>query len=158
MAFTAYHVGILVADIDAAITKFSDKLDLSFAPIQEMEVPMHGGIEGLVKMKATYSTEGPMYIELVQGSDEDEGIFSLKNGEGLHHVGMWSGDFASYQAREPQACLPCFSTIEMMPGATTMWLTNPADLCGTRIEFVDEMMKPGLDAWIRGEMPPGAVG
>src|SRR5258706_8986527 len=102
---TLFHVGILVADLDVAMRKFSDVFGITFGSVQEMTVNSHGTFEGKIKMKVAYSMEGPLYIELIEGSDRDC-LFSLKNGEGLHHLGVWSEDFPDYQERETNKKLP----------------------------------------------------
>jgi catechol 2,3-dioxygenase-like lactoylglutathione lyase family enzyme len=145
-----FHIGILVADLPAAIKEFSDVLGLQFGAVQEMSVNARGAVEGKIKMKVAYSTEGPVYIELIQGDDRDS-LFSLKNGEGLHHLGVWSEDFAAYQERESRNKLPAMITMNVMPGDPTYWFSDPADLCGIRLEFLDCRIRKGMEAWIHGE-------
>jgi catechol 2,3-dioxygenase-like lactoylglutathione lyase family enzyme len=157
MAMQPYHVGILVRDLDVAIADFADALGLTFAPIQAMESVMSGAMEGTHVIRATYSTEGPMYVELVEGSDApDAGMFSLKHGEGLHHLGVWSSDYTAYNARP--TCLPVVTGVHLAPGADpTMWLNDPAGFHGVRVEFVDEAMRPALQAWVSGGSPTDAI-
>jgi hypothetical protein len=145
-----FHVGILVADLQGSIKKFSEVLGIQFGPVQEMTVNAHGSIEGKIKMKVAYSTQGPMYLELIQGTDCDS-LFSLKGGEGLHHLGVWCEDFTSYQERESKEKLPAAVTMNIMPGDPTYWFTDPADLYGTRLEFQDSRIRRGMEAWIQGE-------
>src|SRR6267142_5989749 len=149
-SITPFHVGILVADLEGAIKRFSDVFGIKFGPVQEMIVNAHGGVEGKVKMKVAYSTQGPFYIELIEGSYGDS-LFSLKNGEGVHHLGVWSEDFPSYQERETGNKLPAATKLNYMPGDPQHWFSNPADLCGTRIEFIGNKMRRGIEAWIQGE-------
>jgi catechol 2,3-dioxygenase-like lactoylglutathione lyase family enzyme len=159
VAIEAWHVGILVSDIDQAIEDFSSALGLEFAPVQGMETEMHGAMEGSFLTRATFSKAGPMHLELIQGTDTDDetNMFSLRRGEGLHHIGVWSEDFTSYNATPK--CLPVMSAVHLMPGDPTIWLSNPADLHGVRVEFLHEaVMRPGLEAWLHGQMPPGVAG
>jgi Glyoxalase/Bleomycin resistance protein/Dioxygenase superfamily len=148
-----YHVGILVADLDEAMERFSQKLGLTFAPVNDMEIDAeddNGSFKQ--KMKATYSVQGPPHIELLEATGD--GIFSLKNGEGVHHLGLWCPVWNEYHEQGEHRCLPVAMKINLIPGADpTMWLSNPADLHGTRLEFVSEPMKPGLEAWINGNPP-----
>jgi hypothetical protein len=149
-SITPFHLGILVADLEGAIKKFSNVFGITFGPIQEMIVNAHGGVEGKIKMKVAYSTEGPLYIELIEGNDKNS-LFSLKNGEGVHHLGVWCEDFPSYQERETRKKLPAATKLNYMPGDPQHWFSNPADLCGTRIEFIGDKMRRGIEAWIQGE-------
>jgi hypothetical protein len=143
-----YHVGILVADVERAMHRFSQKLGVTFCDPNPMHVTLAGSEERECDMYATYSKEGPPYIELVQG--HGDGLFSLRNGEGLHHLGIWSPDWAMYSSRGPERCLPVAVTVNMMPGDPNMWLSDPSDLCGTRIEYVDDVQRPVLESWIGG--------
>jgi catechol 2,3-dioxygenase-like lactoylglutathione lyase family enzyme len=144
-----FHVGILVADIDAAIDRFSKVFGLTFTDVGGMPVTLHGSEQSEVTMRAAYSREGPPHIELVEG--QGDGIFSLRHGEGVHHIGVWSPEFSAY---DPGRCLPVSLRVNMMPGDPSMWLSDPTDLHGTRIEFVDERGRDQLEAWIKGS-PPG---
>ena len=144
-----YHVGILVADFDAAVEKFSSIFGITFAPPMDAPVTMQG-VDGPfdVHVKATYSLEGPPFIEIMEGTPGD-GIFGLDQGEGVHHLGVWTPSWDEYGNREPHRCLPVCQRVHMIPGADpTMWLTDPADLFGVRVEFVDQAMKPMLGEWI----------
>ena len=149
-----YHVGIVVANIEEAVQRFSDTLGLTFGPIQQAPAEMHGIAEGTVPLKVTYSTEGPVYIELIQGTNDD-GYFSLKNGEGIHHLGVWGESHSRYKQRAAQASLPIEETVQSMPGEPQYWLSNPGALHGTRVEFTDDSVRAGMEAWIKGETPSG---
>ena len=66
-ALEAYHVGILVANIEEAADRFSAVLGVTFNP----PTTMHGermdddGINP-IELTVTYSQEGPLHYELVQ--------------------------------------------------------------------------------------------
>jgi catechol 2,3-dioxygenase-like lactoylglutathione lyase family enzyme len=143
-----FHVGILVADLEAAVERFSKVFGLEFADIGDMPVSLHGAEEGDVTLRATYSRQGPPHIELVEA--HGDGIFSAKHGDGVHHIGVWSPEFSAY---DPGRCLPVSVRVNMMPGDPSMWLSDPADLHGTRIEYVDERGRAQLEAWIKGTPP-----
>jgi catechol 2,3-dioxygenase-like lactoylglutathione lyase family enzyme len=147
-----FHVGILVADLDAAVDRFSEALGLTFAPVMDGPVELRGdGGELRLTMRATYSVEGPPHIELIQG--QTDGIFSLAGGERLHHLGRWSP--SRDELADAHVCLPTLYSVHQVPGQPPgMWLTDPAELHGVIVEFVDENSRPILEAWISGE-PPG---
>ena len=147
-----FHVGILVADIDAAIARFSDTLGLAFAPVMDAPVQLRGADETVdLTMKATYSREGPPHIELIQGQHED-GIFSLSGGERIHHLGCWAPSLDAGEA----VCLPTLYAVHQVPGQPPgMLLTDPAALHGVVMEFLDEAGRPVLESWIAGS-PPGS--
>jgi len=156
MAVIPFHVGILVADLEAAVKRFSDVLDLGFHPIQVSTVETRGPIIDNVTTRMTYSLEGPMYIELIEGSD-DEGPFSISQGEGLHHLGVWTQTFAEYQARDAAACLPVVTTVHPGPGDPMVWLTDPRGLYGARIEYLDDRLRPPMESWLRGDSSGGTA-
>jgi hypothetical protein len=150
-----YHVGILVADLDEAMERFSQKLGLTFAPVSSMEIEFENADGSSFKqaLNATFSHQGPPYIELVEAQGDD--VFSLKHGEGFHHLGVWSPEWNEYHELGPSRCLPVALKLNMIPGADPpIWLSDPDDLHGTRLEFVSEPMKPNFEAWIQGT-PPG---
>lgn len=144
-----YHVGILVRDFDAAVDKFSRIFGVTFAEPMVGAVQMEddqGSFD--VAVRATYSREGPPFLEIMEGYD-GEGLFSLDQGEGVHHLGVWTPSWDEYGTREPHRCLPICQRVHMGPGPEpTMWLTDPADLHGVRVEYVAEMMKPVLAEWV----------
>jgi hypothetical protein len=147
-----FHVGILVADLHEAIERFSQKLGLSFCEPSQMTVtlehgPAHeGATRAECELRATYSRQGPPYIELIQG--EGDGLFSLAHGEGMHHLGLWAPGWDEFGRLEPSRCLAVATQVHQVPGGPQMWVSDPVDLCGTRIEYVDSTMQPVLEAWI----------
>lgn len=79
MAFyELHHVGIVVADIDAAVAQY---VALGFDDGERFEMTEQGVIA------VTYHA-GPGYVELIQPTDPDGAIarFMQKRGEGMHHV------------------------------------------------------------------------
>jgi methylmalonyl-CoA/ethylmalonyl-CoA epimerase len=73
-----HHVGIVVADLDAAVERYAV---LSFAGGERFELAEQGVIA------VTYHA-GPGYVELIQPTNADGAIakFMAKRGEGMHHV------------------------------------------------------------------------
>jgi methylmalonyl-CoA/ethylmalonyl-CoA epimerase len=73
-----HHVGIVVADIDAASARYEG---LGFSGGERFEMTDQGVI-------AVTFHSGASYIELVQPTDPDGAIarFMTKRGEGMHHV------------------------------------------------------------------------
>jgi len=73
-----HHVGIVVADIDTAISRY---IGLGFSGGDRFAMTEQGVI-------AVTFQSGANYIELIQPTDPDGPIarFMAKRGEGLHHV------------------------------------------------------------------------
>jgi hypothetical protein len=90
-----FHVGIKVPDLDSAMAELGPGLGVTWAPVQERDQAIWQPDTGLVPvpLRFTYSCEGPVHLELLQGS---AGSFWDGVAEpGLHHTGVWSDDVAS---------------------------------------------------------------
>lgn len=145
MNYTAhFHVGILVADIDRAIVRFSDALGVHFTDPAEQITTLYDPDPAECRVRAAYSTNEPPYLELVEAVGD--GVLSLRHGEGLHHLGFWAPDFDTYVASETGVKLPAGPRFCLAAGAPTMWLTNPDDLHGVRLEMLHSALRPGFEA------------
>ena len=90
-ALRLHHVGIVVADVEAAARKYEA---LGFRNGERFEVPAQGIV-------AIVYRAGPGYIELIQPTDPEGpiGRFMAKRGEGAHHVAYAVDDIESALAR-----------------------------------------------------------
>jgi len=85
-----FHIGILVADLEVAVDRFSSAMGLSFRPVRTTSVDHiedpedHPGAH-----RGTYAYEGPPYIELLEATG-DSRLWSADQGEGMHHIGLWA--------------------------------------------------------------------
>ena len=81
-----HHVGIVVADLDAAVARYAA---LGFGGGERFEMPEQHVI--VVTFRA-----GPGYVELIQPTDPEGPIarFMAKRGEGMHHVAYQVPNFA----------------------------------------------------------------
>lgn len=85
MIYDVHHVGIAVRDMDVALKLYRDALAL---PVVK---------EGLVAARGarvTMLAVGKSYLELIQpvAVDSPFTAYIREKEEGLHHIGMWSGD------------------------------------------------------------------
>jgi len=73
-----HHVGIVVADLDAAAARYAP---LGFVGGERVEVPDQ-------RVRAAVFAAGPGYVELIQPTDPAGPIarYLATRGEGLHHV------------------------------------------------------------------------
>lgn len=73
-----HHVGIVVADLDAAVANYQV---LGFGEADQFEIPEQG-------IKAAFFALASGSVELIQPTDPDGAIgkFMAKRGEGFHHV------------------------------------------------------------------------
>lgn len=86
-----HHVGIVVADLDAALARYAA---VGFEPGDRFEIPEQGVVA--VTLRA-----GTGYVELIQATDPESPIarFRDKRGDGLHHVAYAVPDVAATLGR-----------------------------------------------------------
>jgi methylmalonyl-CoA/ethylmalonyl-CoA epimerase len=91
LSYDLHHIGIVVADIDAAVAKYGA---IGFNDGERFEMTEQGVIA------VTYHA-GPGYVELIQPTDPDGAIarFMAKRGEGMHHIAYRVPDIEEVLAR-----------------------------------------------------------
>ena len=153
------HVGLLVHDLDAAVARFGEVLNLTFAQPNVAHVD-HMEEDGKVEpidLRITYSQQGPPYYELIE-TQEGGGIYSKEYGEGLHHIGLWEPDC--------EARLDTLKSKGLEPQAIQYTAKNriavvyfrPAGLHGMRLEIIDQAHQPSIEEWINGGVFRGPGG
>ncbi len=82
-----HHVGIVVADLDDAATRYAP---LGFVAAELIDLPEQA-------VRVTVFGAGPGVVELIQPTDPDGPIarYLEKRGEGLHHVAYRVDDLAA---------------------------------------------------------------
>ena len=82
------HVGVAVADLDAAVELYSERLGM---PVQHRETVEGQGVE------AVLVGVGESHVELLRplGADTAVGRFLERSGPGLHHVAYGTDDIES---------------------------------------------------------------
>src|SRR5262245_15875372 len=149
-ATNLFHVGILVPDINEAIERFGDVLGLTFKEpaVAHVDRFEQGSSVEVLDLRISWSIEGPPYLELLESQD-NQGLYGRAN-EGLHHVGLWEPD--------PDALIRRLEHLRLHKEATQFTpddhvlatYTAPADLYGTRLEFIEASRRPGMESWLAG--------
>ncbi len=85
-----FHVGVRVADIDAAMAELGSSMGVTWAeqrenPTQALWTPANGLQQ--LHLKYTYSAQGPQHIELLEGPPGS--FWDGREDAGAHHVGLW---------------------------------------------------------------------
>lgn len=142
-----YHACCVVDDVEAAVAVHERALGLRFAVVETPTIPMwtsHG--EMTVTVPITYSTTGPMHLELV-GRVEGT-IWDHTPEGGIHHVGAWTSDLHGDAARLEGRGLPVVAA-GWRAGAWSLFTyhRNPA---GGYVELVDTLLQPAFERWIAG--------
>ena len=142
-----FHIGILVPEMNSAIEKFSDILHLDFSPPTPIHFNLVEGPDGPYPYDSlfTYSRQGPPYIELVEA--RSFGIHANTSGFGVHHVGFWETSIETQLETIEEKGLRAESRVVDPEGKTFVWYSNPDDLSGVRLEYIDEARREGLLAF-----------
>lgn len=149
-ASNLFHVGILVPDLDEAIERFAEVLGLSFKEpaVAHVDRFEQGASVEALDLRISWSIEGPPYLELLESQD-NSGLYGHHH-EGLHHVGLWEPDPEALIGRLRNLGLGQEGTQYMPDDRILATYTAPAELYGTRLEFIDAARRPGMEAWIAG--------
>jgi catechol 2,3-dioxygenase-like lactoylglutathione lyase family enzyme len=98
-----YHVGIRVPDIDVAMVEIGSAMGVTWASMQDREMTVWLAAAGdtpaglvTVPLRFTYSCEGPVHLELVQGPPGS--VWDGNDFPGPHHFGVWSDDVGAQTA------------------------------------------------------------
>jgi methylmalonyl-CoA/ethylmalonyl-CoA epimerase len=128
--YALHHVGIVVADIAAAIARYRA---LGFAGGEPFAMPHQGVIA------ATFEA-APGVVELIQPTDPEGAIarFMAKRGEGMHHVAYRVPDAQAALDRLAAAGVRLIDTAPR-PGAHgwRVAFIHPESCCGVLTELVE---------------------
>jgi catechol 2,3-dioxygenase-like lactoylglutathione lyase family enzyme len=147
---STYHIGVLVADLEEAIEHFSAVLGVTFNPPTVLRARGVGPAPtDPFDLRVTYSREGPPHYELIEANSQS--IYSIVQGEGLHHTGVWSPNVRLEIDRLASLGVhPEFELADPSGGAATAWYSDPHDSHGVRFEFVDESVRAHAELLITG--------
>jgi methylmalonyl-CoA/ethylmalonyl-CoA epimerase len=126
------HVGIAVADLDAAVQEYREALGAE---------PVHREVVNDEGVEEVLFRAGTSYIQLVAaiGPDTPVGRFLARRGEGLHHIGYRVADVAAVLDRLRAKGVPLVDE-KPRPGSrgTTVAFVHPRGLRGVLVELVQE--------------------
>jgi hypothetical protein len=143
-----YHVGIVVADLDAARARFTDLLGTRWGPIVENDVDMQlaDGTDLVVPNRICYSTEPP-YLELIQEVPGTPWVCNEHSN--LHHIGFFSDALVVDADGLRAAACP----LEIRDGhgdGRPRQFTYHRDPLGVRIELVNGEMREMMLQFLTG--------
>ena len=142
-----FHTGIVVDDLDAALTEFSALFGYEWCPKLEISTPvvLPDG-ETTLDLVFTYSTAAPR-VEMIQSIPGT--LWTPVPASGIHHLGYWSDDVAADAAALTDQGFAAEAT-GIRPDGEPVWAyhRNPN---GPRIELVSRDMAEGLaQYWASG--------
>lgn len=145
----AYHVGVRVPDLALAMADMGDSLGLQWCSVQEgvqsVWLPEQGSMD--VPLTFTYSTRGPLHVELLEGGPGS--IWDGRESPGSHHIGVWSDDVAG----EVQGLLDAGWTLVMAQreparGCGAFAYVRPPS--GLIVELVSSALAGMFQRWFAG--------
>lgn len=143
-----FHVGIIVADLEAAMASYSATTGCTWHSVQDRDVTLLVGGEPLAThVHFNYSVEGPVQLELIQGLAGTPWDAAVHGG--LDHVGCWSDDLAGDIDRVTTQGWELLYGADDGEGAVAgfCFLRTPT---GQQVELLDVEMKPMFDRWFAG--------
>jgi catechol 2,3-dioxygenase-like lactoylglutathione lyase family enzyme len=132
-----FHVGVIVEDLEAAISELSRTLGLEFNE-------PHESAYGDSRIRVCYSLQGPPYVELIQG--EPGGMWSTSGGPKADHVGYFVDDLEGVRAQLEADGLPVDIDGVAFGGRFTYHRMRTT---GMRVELIDAARREPLLASIR---------
>jgi catechol 2,3-dioxygenase-like lactoylglutathione lyase family enzyme len=140
-----HHVALLVADLDAAIERWSEATGYTFSPVgrycTDRYVDSSDPNPHHHDARIAFSQEGPPHIELMEFTGE--GTHSVTQGEGFHHLGFM--DYPNVEGRIKELGELGFGHDGMAlqdDDRILLFFTEKADLNGMRLEYVAELPQP----------------
>ena len=139
-----FHVGYIVADVDEAMERLSAATGLTWHPPQVFALDITTGDKRVAfETRFTYSVEGPVQIEVAEGPAGtlwDADLYS-----GPNHNGYWTDNLAGdVDALTAAGGELVFAGAGDQPGPQGFAMV---DVAGSRLELVDEAMKPMFETW-----------
>ncbi|GAA0828059.1 VOC family protein [Streptosporangium amethystogenes subsp. fukuiense] len=145
-----FHYGLVVDDIERAMAEYAAALGLTWADVATRAVRVAGADGGEpvdAVLLATYSRQGPPYVELIQ--DVRGGVWS--GASRLDHIGYWVPDLAEGLAGlEASGFTASVQAVDGDGRPTRFGYRRPPSGTGPWIELVDLAVRPQLLAWIEG--------
>ena len=134
-----HHVGIVVADLDAAVARYRA---LGFGEPERFVIPEQ-------KVNAAVFAAGSGYVELIQPTDPEGPIarYLAKRGEGMHHLALRVADLPATLARLTDAGVRLIDTAPRI--GTHGWriaFVHPESCNGVLVELVEDAVSAGSES------------
>ena len=149
----AFHVGVRVSDLDAAMEQLAPALGVRWAePKVRDDQPVWTPERGLerVSLRFCYSVDPPMHIELVEGSGGS--VWDPGDAPGTHHIGVWVDDVDAEAERLVSlgwSLAACRSDPDVDGTHGIFAYLQPPT--GLLVELVSREIQPYFEAWWAGD-------
>lgn len=144
-----FHVGTRVPDLDRAMHDLSEGMGLHWAAPQHRRQPVWtpGTGFGELDLRFTYSVEGPVHVELLQGPPGS--IWGGDDAPGAHHMGLWVDDVAA-TTEKLVASGWTLEAASRPPADGYGGFTYVRSPAGLLIEPVSAAVRPVFEGWWAG--------
>jgi Glyoxalase/Bleomycin resistance protein/Dioxygenase superfamily len=129
-----YQVGVLVEDIEAAMTELSSALGCTWGKVTNPTV------DGW-SIRVVFSVEGPPHIELIEGVPGSP--WDTSSGSRIDHIGFWSDDLDASADRAISGGLPLSKDADGRV-VNLPFVYHDARASGMRVEFIDASTREGF--------------
>ncbi len=143
-----FVTGLVVPDIDRALTETSRSLDVEFTPVQESPLKLRtpNGIEEF-DLRFVYSLGTAPHLELIQAVPGT--YYDPKGGGYIRHVGMWVDDLPTASNELAARGLP-LEAAGMNGDVEPYAFVFHANEWGLRVELVDSGQREYFETWLGG--------
>jgi catechol 2,3-dioxygenase-like lactoylglutathione lyase family enzyme len=140
-----FHSGLVVPDINATAETYSELFGLRWAPLRRSSLSVRvDGVIRQVELVATYSIQGPPYLELIQ---EYSGDVWSTDALGLNHIGFWAEDLPSAVRALERSGLPA-RVYDEDADTSLRRFSYHAAATGVWLELVAPSFAPKLVEWL----------
>ena len=144
-----FHTGVRVPDLDKAMAELGDRLGLTWSTPCEWQQSVWRPDEGVhtYPLRFTYSTEGPVHLEILEGAPGSP--WHAADAPGAHHLGVWVDDVvASVDELVADGWRVVASAATPEDGFGAFAYVAPPS--GLIVEVVASRAKPRFEAWWAG--------
>lgn len=152
---TPYQVGVVVADLDAGMARYSRLLGLSGWKRMDTDyVARYRDWEGRIANRNAFAPWGPIHLEMIEpGIGEGNAMEWLQTrGEGIFHIGVAADDVRD----RPHGAEVVFEvrTQQQPDGSPAIVHLDTVDSLGFFLELAWRPLAARLDAWVRAVDKP----
>ncbi len=136
-----YHVGIVVADLEAARARLSEQLGVKWGPVVRLDPNSYSdgdGNEIVLPTTFCYSVGQPC-LEIIQ--EQPGTIWQTNAHSNLHHVGFWSDQLVADSSALTAGACPMQFAGRSSTGEIEQFAYHRDVELGIRIEIVDAALR-----------------
>lgn len=142
-----FHVGFVVADLDAAMAEMSRTMGVTWGPRLDVELPLWTPWE--VRIATTHSVYSREFPHLELETEVPGTVFTVSD-RPLHHIGYWTDDLTGESAALEEQGMPLVAGAEV--GGSLFGMAFHRASTGLYIELVDRARFPDWEGFLCGRL------